>query len=123
MTEPAPLEERPRNGRGVAALVLGVVALVFTLLLSPPLGLVLGIAALVVAVLGRRAAARGEATNRAQATAGLVTGIISVVVGGLFTVLFVVFYFSEEGRNLRECLGDADTDAEEQACRDEFENR
>jgi len=122
MSEPASESEagdgQPRNGKGVAALVLGVVALVLTLLVFPPLGLVLGIAAVVLAQLGRRSVARGEATNRSQATAGLVTGIIAIVIGGLFTAVGVVYFFSEEGRTLRECLSEADTDAEEDACRD-----
>ena len=39
--------------------------------------------------------ARGEATNRSQATAGLVTGIIAIVIGGLFTAVGVVYFFSE----------------------------
>jgi membrane-bound ClpP family serine protease len=88
----APLSDRPGNGLGVAALVLGVASLVaavsFTLF---PLGLLGG---LVAAVLGVIALTRGRtrgATNRGQAIAGIVCGILALIIGIVFAVRFGTF--------------------------------
>ena len=51
----------PRNGMGTAALVLGIVGLVLAL---PIIGLLPGIVAIVLGIIGVRRANRGEATNR-----------------------------------------------------------
>ena len=61
---PAP----PRNGMGMAALVLG--------LCSIACGWVLGLLAIIFGAIGIARANRGEATNKGQATAGLVLGIV-----------------------------------------------
>jgi hypothetical protein len=119
--EPAePPERRPPGNRpGLVALVVGLLSLAFILLLyAPPLSFVLGVVAVVFGVRGRRRAAAGEATNRSQATAGLVTGAIAAALGGVLTVLGLLFYFSDEGRELRRCLDRADTEEQEEACRD-----
>lgn len=55
-----------RNGLGVAALLLGVASFL--------LGPLTGIPAMVLGFKGRRAAQRGEATNKGMATTGLVLG-------------------------------------------------
>lgn len=65
-----------RNGFGIAALVLGVASLLclFGLLVPAVLAIVFG-------VLGRRRAARGEASNGGLALAGIITGTIALVLG------------------------------------------
>ena len=72
--------DRPRNGIGVAALVLGVSGLVavasFVLF---PLGLVAGIVGLVLGVIGISRASAGRATNRGQAIAGVVCCVLAVI--------------------------------------------
>jgi Domain of unknown function (DUF4190) len=76
-----------RNGVGTAALVFGVVALVLVvLLLFSPLGALLGLVAVVLGILGLMRVNRGEADNRGQAVAGLVTGAVALLVGILFTI-------------------------------------
>jgi membrane-bound ClpP family serine protease len=85
-------ETRPRNGLGVAALVLGVASLVAAVsFVLFPLGLLGG---LVAAVLGGIAAARGRekgATNQGQAVAGIVCGVLALAVGIVFAVRFGTF--------------------------------
>jgi uncharacterized membrane protein len=50
-----------------------------------------GIAAIVLGVMGRRKVARGETTqHRGIATGGLVTGIISTVLGLVVLIAFIV---------------------------------
>lgn len=71
---------------GVAALVLGIIAIVFCILptlgVTQLVGIVLGIIALVLGIVGRKQATeQGQPTG--SATAGLVLGIISLVIGGL----------------------------------------
>jgi hypothetical protein len=78
---------RPRNGLGVAALVLGVASLVaaFSFVLFP-LGLLGG---LIAAALGAIALSRRRtsgATNLGQAWAGTICGILALGIGIVFSV-------------------------------------
>jgi Domain of unknown function (DUF4190) len=76
-----------RNGVGVAALVIGVVALVLVvLLLFSPLGAFLGLVAVVLGIVGLVRANRGEADNRGQAVTGLITGGLALLLGIFFTI-------------------------------------
>jgi hypothetical protein len=83
---------RPPNGLGVAALVLGVASLVAAVsFVLFPLGLLGG---LVAAVLGGIAVTRGRTRGTAtpgQATAGIVCGILALVIGIVFAVRFGTF--------------------------------
>ncbi len=83
----APLSARPGNGLGVAALVLGVASLVAAVsFVMFPLALPGGLFA---AVLGSIAVSRGRArgaTNHGQAIAGIVCGILALVVAVVFAV-------------------------------------
>src|ERR1700712_2756737 len=66
---------KPRNGAGRAALVCGVLALIcaigFFLLITVPVAILLGLAAIVLGVMGRSRVRRGIATNRGSATFGI----------------------------------------------------
>jgi membrane-bound ClpP family serine protease len=83
---------RPGNGLGVAALVLGVASLVAAVsFVLFPLGLLGG---LVAVVLGGIAVARGRtkgAANPGQAVAGIVCGVLALIVGIVFAVRFGTF--------------------------------
>ncbi|MFP1629087.1 DUF4352 domain-containing protein [Streptomyces sp. 5K101] len=79
-----------RNGLGTAALVLGIIGTVtgFVPLLFW-LGGLLGLLALVLGLIGRGRAKRGEAGNKGAATAGAILGLIAMIVGvviGIATV-------------------------------------
>ena len=86
---------------GVASLVLGIIALVLSVLFFP-LGIICGIVAIVLGGLGRARARRGEATNGGQALAGLIMGIVGLVVGVIFAVTVGVF-FSRNIDEIRDC--------------------
>ncbi|QKD79672.1 MULTISPECIES: DUF4190 domain-containing protein [Actinomyces] len=60
-----------KNWMGITALVCGCLVLLC--------GLFTGIPAIIFGAMGMNAAGRGEATNRGMAIAGLVLGVISVV--------------------------------------------
>lgn len=106
----------PANGTGVAALVVGLVAIPLAVILAP-IGLLVAIGAVVLGIMGRRRSARGLATNRGQATAGLWLGVAAFVLAALVMAL-AAFVF----RDLAECLADAGGDeAAIERCQRDFE--
>lgn len=81
----------PRNGLGVTALVLGIVGTVLGVAcFGAFLGVPVGIAALIFGIAGVRKANRGEASNRGQAMAGLILGVVATVVSLAMIALVVV---------------------------------
>lgn len=75
----------PSNGMGTAALVLGIISDVLFLLW--PIAILLGILAVIFGAVGRGKANHGEATNAGQALAGLICGVVGIVLGVGFGVL------------------------------------
>jgi hypothetical protein len=112
---------RRRNGMGTAALVLGVVALVLVLLLLfSPIGAFLGLLAVLFGILGIMRANRGEADNRGQAVAGLVTGAVALLVGVFFTISIGVWFSTHvnDFNRFGQCIDDAaGPDAREECAR------
>lgn len=114
----------PRNGFGITALVLGILAIV--LCWSAIGGIVLGALAIIFAILGMRRASQGVATNRGMSIAGLVTGIIGLIVGVLFAILVgsVLSVFGNQFKDLQQCLQQAGGDqAKIQACDQQFQQQ
>lgn len=123
---PGPYVNRRRNGPGTAALVIGVVSLVLALLvLSSPLSLPLGIVAIIFGAVGISRASRGEADNRSHAVAGLVTGVLSILLAIAIGIGFTGF-FVEHQRDLRSfgtCMSSADNDEDRGECVRELGDR
>ena len=63
---------------GVASLLLGVVALVTSVLV---IGIGFGVAAVVIGFKARASVQRGEASHAGSATVGIVLGVVSIVAG------------------------------------------
>jgi membrane-bound ClpP family serine protease len=117
--------QNPRNGMGVAALVVGVLALVLAILvIFFPLAGLLGVIALILGAIGIARASRGEATNRGQALAGLITGLIALVIAIALSVGVGSFFTSHvnDFRKLGTCMKKADSDAQMKACTNTFGN-
>ena len=72
----APVENQS-NGKAVAALVLGIVSLVFDFII-PIIGLIAGIVGIILAVMAKKIPAK-----KGMATGGLVCSIIGVCLGGI----------------------------------------
>ena len=110
-----------RNGIGVAALVFGVVALVLViLLLFSPLGALLGLVAVLLGIIGLVRANRGEADNRGQAVAGLVTGAVALLLGIFFTLSVGTWFATHvnDFQRFGNCMDNAvGADAREQCAR------
>jgi membrane-bound ClpP family serine protease len=108
-----------RNGIGVAALVIGVVALVLVaLLLFSPLGVLLGLVAVVLGIIGLVRANRGEADNRGQAVAGLVTGGLALLLGIFFTISIGTWFATHvnDFQRFGNCMDGAVGDAAREEC-------
>jgi membrane-bound ClpP family serine protease len=114
-----PAGGRRRNGMGTAALVLGVVALVLVLLLIfSPLGAFLGLLAVLFGIVGVVRANRGDADNRGQAVAGLVTGGLALLLGIWFTISVGVWFSTHvnDFNRFGQCIDDATGEAARETC-------
>jgi uncharacterized membrane protein HdeD (DUF308 family) len=107
------------NGIGVAALVFGVVSLVLALLVIYfPIAGLAGLIAAVLGVIGMGRANRGEADNRGQALAGLITGLLGLAIAIVLTVQIGAFFsqHQQDFRKLGSCLTGADTNDQRAEC-------
>ncbi|MBV9013093.1 MAG: DUF4190 domain-containing protein [Pseudonocardiales bacterium] len=112
---PAP----PRNGFGVAALVLGLLALLVSWTVIG--GIILGALALIFGLLGQARAKRGEATNGGMSIAGVVLGIIGLLIAIGLIVLGVSLLNSPMGKNYQQCIQQSGGDqVKVQQCVSEF---
>ena len=83
------------NTVAIVGLVLGILALLAAILIFP-LGLVIGIAAIVLGVMGRKRVKRGETTRGGgPALAAIITGAIATFLA-LLIVAGLVAFFSDE---------------------------
>jgi hypothetical protein len=110
---------QPRNGFGIAALVLGLLAVVLSWTIIG--GGVFGILALVFGLLGRARAKRGEATNGGLSVAGVILGLLGLLIT-IGLIVFGVFVLnSPAGRSYQQCVQQSDGDpAKIQQCAAEF---
>lgn len=114
-----PYPARRRNGAGTAALVIGVVSLVLAILvIYAPLSLLLGIIAAVLGGLGMSRASKGEADNRSHAIAGLVTGLLSIIIAVAIGISFANFIADHQSdlRRFGTCMTSADNDGDRAPC-------
>lgn len=113
---------RPRNGFGITALVLGLLALVLFWTIVG--GIVFGILALIFGLLGRARAKRGQATNGGLAVAGMVLGIIGLLLAIGLVALFASLMNSPAGQSYQQCVQQSGGDpAKLQQCFSELGNQ
>lgn len=114
-----PPPQAPKNGLGIAALVIAIIALI-----SVFGGVVLGVVAVILGFLGWQRAKRGEATNGGIAIAGIVLGILSIIEAIVVIVLTVWVFNEVGGTDYMQCVADAGSDqAAVQQCVDQFQER
>jgi len=109
-----------RNGMGVAALVLGLFAVLLCWTVLG--GIVLGILAIAFGFVGRSRANRGEATNRIQAMAGIVLGAIGLVLAIVLVAAGLTFFAHHKSQiqKLNNCLKNAHTQSAQQQCENKY---
>jgi hypothetical protein len=120
------IRRRPRNGWGVASLVVGVVALVLALLvLFFPLAGLFGLVAVVLGLFGLRLYSQGEADNQGNAIAGIATGSLAIVLAIVIGVRVGQFFAQHQNdfRRLGTCLTSADTDRDRAKCARDLSRR
>jgi hypothetical protein len=112
----------PRNGLGVASLVLAIAALL--LVWSVVGGITLGIVGAVLGLVAWRRVKRGEADNGGIAVAGIALGAMAVIVGLAFAGIWIAFWKEAGGNDYIDCLQKAGPDhARQQHCADQFRDK
>lgn len=126
-TAPAPAwpgepTEQPRNGIGITALILGILAFILAFIpLIHFFGMLLGIVAIILGFVGLSRVRRRIASNRAMPIIGMVLGFLSLLIGAFWTFFVVI-----GAQYTSQCI-DANPDAPdrviEQCITDRFEER
>jgi hypothetical protein len=109
----------PKNGFGIAALVLAVVGLLSVATVFAPIAL--GVVAVIVGAVGRGRAKRGIADNGGVAIAGIVLGALAIVVGAAFIAIWTTVWQDVRGGDYIDCIQKAgDNHVAQQHCADQF---
>jgi hypothetical protein len=87
--QPLPMSSNQGNTFGLLSMIFGIVSI--PLLCCFYIGIPLGIAALVLGIIGNNKASRGEANNKGMAIAGIVCGGIGALLGLLWIVAIFGF--------------------------------
>ena len=109
----------PKNGLGIAALIVGLLSLpaVFTVFG----GFALGAIAVILGFLGYRKAKSGEASNGGMAIGGIVLGALGIVVSVALLAFGFKMFNEFGGRDLMDCMREAGSDsAAQQQCQQDF---
>lgn len=117
--QPPAAPPQPKNGLGTAALVLGIVGAALAWIpVIGFMGFVCGILAVVFGAIGWNRTRKGAATNKGASIAGLVLGIVSIVLSSVVWVgtLDAVDDSLDELDDSLTCIEEADTEAEIEAC-------
>ncbi len=120
---PSYYQTQPRRGSGmaIAALVLGVLALLTCWTVIG--GILLGVIAVVLGLVALSRIRKGLAEGKVMAVIGIVTGVLGVVLAIALIALSVSLLNSDSGQNLQDCLQDAGNDTAAQAqCQREFQD-
>jgi hypothetical protein len=108
----------PRNGMGIAALILGIIGLLtFWTVFG---GILLGLLALIFGILGFRRTRRGEATNSGVSVTGIVLGSLALVASVVVLIAGVSLLHSQKFQNYQDCIDHASTASQRQDCVDQF---
>ncbi|QIQ01246.1 DUF4190 domain-containing protein [Streptomyces liangshanensis] len=114
-TDPAPARG---NNLAIAALVLGIAACVFFWTVVG--GIVLGLAAVVLGILGARRARGGRAPRRTMAIVGAVLGGLGLIVSAVIVTIGVSLLNSDEFKDFNDCVRHANSQSEKDRCADDY---
>jgi hypothetical protein len=109
----------PKNGLGIASLVLAVIGLLSVATVFAPIAL--GIVAVVFGFIAHARAKRGTADNGGVAIAGIVLGGLAVVVGLAFIAIWTTVWKDVRGGDYIDCTQKAGSNhVLQQQCADQF---
>ncbi|MCM6776999.1 DUF4190 domain-containing protein [Nocardia sp. CDC159] len=101
-------QEQKGKGLAIAALVLGILALLsFWTIVG---GILLGLAGLIIGIIATLKARRGAAAGGGMAIAGLVLSLIALIASIVVTVIGVSFFTSSGGKDFVDCVNKAGGD-------------
>ncbi|MGA9873338.1 MAG: DUF4190 domain-containing protein [Rhodococcus sp. (in: high G+C Gram-positive bacteria)] len=104
-----------KNGFGLASLILAIVGLVFGIIpLTGFICLILGIIGLALGFAGLSRVRKNKATNKKTAIAGIGASVLAIALG--IWGITIVFSAVDDLDQSFDCLGNADTTAEIEAC-------
>jgi hypothetical protein len=112
----------PRNGLGIAALIVAIVALLSVW--SVIGGIILGVVAVILGFVGWGRVKRREATNGGIAIAGIALGALAIVISLIFIPIWMSVFNEVGGGDYVDCLSRAGSDQNAiQQCATQFRNR
>ncbi|CAM5360004.1 hypothetical protein STENM223S_08993 [Streptomyces tendae] len=106
------------NGLAVAALVLGILAVLFFWTVIG--GAVLGLLALIFGIIGARRARGGRAPRGKMSVIGAVLGALGLVASIVIIAIGASILNSDEFKDFDDCVQHADSQSERDACADDF---
>ena len=114
-----PAQNKGGKGLAIAALIVGIFALLFSWTVVG--GILLGLIAIVLGAIASSKAKKGTAGGRGMAVTGLVLGVLGLLIAVGLIVAGALFLNSDSAKNLQDCLNQAgsDTDAQTQ-CQQDF---
>lgn len=108
-----------RNGLGVGSLVVAIFGLLGSFSVAG--GIILGIAAVILGLLGRNRVRKGEANNGGVALAGIILGVLAIIAGLVFIAIWVGMFKEVGAGGYFDCLQQAGQDRTQvQECSDQF---
>jgi hypothetical protein len=112
----------PRNGLGIAALVIAIIGLVLCWTVVG--GVILGLSAVIIGFVAQGRVKRGQATNGGVAIAGIVLGFLAIIVSLVFIPIWIGVFDEVGGTDYVDCLSKAGSDQQAiQQCGDQFRER
>lgn len=108
------------KGLAIAALVLGILALLFCWTVFG--GIILGLIGAILGFVASSKAKKGTAGGRGMAITGIVLSILGFVIAVAFIVIGVLVVNSDGFNNLQDCVDQADTQSELDQCEQDFSN-
>jgi heme/copper-type cytochrome/quinol oxidase subunit 2 len=112
----------PRNGLGIATLVLAIIGLLFCWTVVG--GVMLGVCAVIIGFVAWGRVKRGEATNGGVAIAGIVLGFLAIIVSIVFIPIWIGVFGEVGGTDYVDCVSKAGSnDKAIQQCADQFRDR
>ena len=106
-------------GFAIAALVLGILAVLTCWTVVG--GILLGLVAIILGIVGWRRASRRVATGKGMAITGVVLGTVGLLLSVIFVVFIGSFLNGNDFKNFKQCANDAGNDQQKmQKCEKEF---